>query len=124
MPVAHPVATARPTPAARTGLVLAGALAALQLVLIVPQVPSDPTPVFIAIIVLSVVCLAAIPVAWRGAAWARNTVVVACVLPALSAVPAFFIPGLGTGAVVGAAVGIVWALLAAGLVLRAPRPAL
>lgn len=124
MSVARPVAPARPTPAARTGLVLAGALAVLQLVMFVPQLPSDPTPVFIAIIALSVVCLAAIPVAWKGVPWARNTVVAACVLPALSAVPAFFIPGLGVGAVVGAAVGIVWALLAAGLVLRAPRPAL
>jgi hypothetical protein len=123
MSVAQPVATARPTPAARIGLALAGALAVLQLVSFVPQLASDPSAVFIAITVAGVVCLAAIPLAWRGVLWARNTVVAACVLPALTAVPAFFIPGLEAAAVVGAAVGILLALFAAGLVLHGPGPA-
>lgn len=107
---------------ARIGLVIAAALAVTDIVSFAPDAVRQLDASFIAITVLCVVSLAALPAAWLGASWARITVVVTCLLPALSGVPAFFIAGIPTAGVVAAAAGLVLAFTVAVLVLGARRP--
>lgn len=112
--------------ASRVGLALAVAYAVVTLVQFAPAGIRDGDWLFIATAAVALVCLVTVPFAWRGAIWARITVVVTCLLPALSGVPAFFLPGLPAAAIVSAAVGLVWAVVAAVLVLtpglRRPLP--
>ncbi|MEU6414864.1 hypothetical protein [Microbispora sp. NPDC046933] len=104
----------------RVGLVLAGVLAIGDIVTSIPQFADDPV-VPLAVVVLGLLSLAATPFAWAGATWARNVVIVARVLAALTAVPAFFLPGLPAGWVVAAASGIVLSLVVAVLLLAGTR---
>ena len=110
----------RPSLAARIGLVLAGVLAAGDIITSVPQLADDPVIPF-AVILVGVVTLAGVPFAWRGAAWARLTVVVTRVLSALSAVPAFVVPGVPAGWIAAAVAGIALSLTAVVLVLIPAR---
>ncbi len=110
----------RPSLAARIGLVLAGVLAAGDIVTSVPQFADDPV-IPAAVVLAGIITLAAVPFAWRGAARARLAVVVTRVLSALSAVPAFVVPDVPSGWIAAAVAGIALSLTAVVLVLIPAR---
>jgi hypothetical protein len=108
---------------ARIGLVLAAVLAVLQLVTYIPMFGEEIVMPAV-LTAVNVAALAATVPAWRGAVWARVAVVVATVISALTALPAFFIPGVPVEGRIAASVGILLALGVTVLLLpRADRPA-
>ena len=105
---------------ARIGLVLAALLGAADVMLGLSQLDGShtiPTGISAFVIAAGVVTIGAVPFAWRGAAWAPWLIIAARVVSALTALPAFFVPGVPAGFVVGAAVGIALAVLVAILLL-------
>ncbi len=117
--------TVRPVSAlGKTGIIIAVLLAVADIITGATQLGADatlPLEVAVGIIVAGVVTLVVAPFAWRGARWAAIVVVVVRLLSALSAVPAFFVPGLEPGIVIVAAVGIIVAVVAAALILLGQR---
>ena len=67
--------------------------------------------------------LVAIPFGWRGAGWATGLIIATRLLSALSALPAFLVPGVPVGFVVGAATGMTLAGLVTALLLVLPKRA-
>jgi hypothetical protein len=106
----------------RVGLVMGALLAVADMVFWAAQFADGPL-LPISFIVVSLVSLVATPFAWRGAPWARLTVITTRILAALSAVPAFFFPSAPAGAVVAAGVGIGLQALVVVLLLIGPRSA-
>jgi hypothetical protein len=103
----------------RTGLVLAGLLGALDIAGGISQLSGDsllPVGVAVATIVLGAATLALIPFAWRGARWAGWTIAAVRVASALTGLPAFFVAGVPTAAVIAASTGIVLAVIVTALI--------
>ena len=108
--------------ALRVGLVLAGILALLQIQTGVGLFRAEGFSASSALlVVVPLVALAAIVFAWRGSFQARLVVIVASLIPALSALPAYFVPDLPASAVIAASLGIFWALVVTVLLLVPPR---
>lgn len=108
----------------RIGLVIAGLLALGDIVTGATQLGADatlPIEVAITVIVAGVATLVLLPFAWRARRWASIAVVVIRVLSALTAVPAFFVPGLEPTLVIVAAAGIVVSVAAAAFILLGSR---
>ncbi len=121
----HTVSTrnkARSTLSARIGLVLAGLLALGQAWTGADQLP-DGLAFPLVIFAICGVALIAIPFAWGGSAKARVVVVVATVLPALTGLPAFFVPDVPNAFRLAAAAGILLSVLVAVLLFARPRAA-
>ena len=116
----HSVPVRRPrTGVLRTGLLLAGLLGALDIAGGIAQLSSVgtlPLAVAVAMIVLGAATLALIPFAWRGARWAGWTIATMRAASALTGVPAFFVAGVPTAAVIAASTGIVLAVIVAALI--------
>ncbi|GAA4557614.1 hypothetical protein [Planotetraspora kaengkrachanensis] len=108
-----------PIPApARWGLVIAAMCAGSDIAVSVHRLPSGSvTPAVV--LGLAVLTLAAIPAAWRGAVWARNTVVSAQALTAVTGVPAFVLPAVPPLDVVISAARLGVAVAVAALLLTA-----
>lgn len=106
----------------RAGLIVLSLLALVDLSTPLTTDGSHP-PMSIALIGaglgLASVVLAVL--AWRGRPWAAVGLVVIRVLSALSAVPAFFEPGVPGAAMIAAGIGIVFTLVGVGLVLAGIR---
>ena len=103
----------------RTGLILAGVLGALDIAGGIAQLSSVgllPVVVAVAMIVFGAATLALIPFAWRGARWAGWTIATTRVTSALTGLPAFFVAGVPTAAVIAASTGIVLAVIVAALI--------
>jgi hypothetical protein len=106
----------------RIGLVLGGILSALQISTGVGLWRAESLSVDAAVLVLgAVVALVAIVFAWRGSFAARLVTVVACLVPALMGLPAYFNPDIPPAAIVAVSVGILWALVVAVLLLLPGR---
>lgn len=106
----------------RIGLVLGGILSALQISTGVGLWRAEGLSVDVAVLVLVArVALMAIVLAWRGSFAARLVTVVACLVPALMGLPAYFIDDIPPGAVLAVSVGILWALAVAVLLLLPGR---
>ena len=113
---------ARSTPSTRVGLVLAGLLAFAQAWTGADQLP-DGLAFPLVIFVITAAAVVAIPFAWRGSAKARVVVVVATVLPALTGLPAFFLPDVPNVFRLAAATGILLSVVVAVLLFARPRVA-
>lgn len=118
---AGPVTSTRKTTTpARVGLVLAALLAIGDVIVGVAQLDPDqtiPGSISLLIIAAGAATLVAIPFSWRGAGWATGLVIATRLLSALSALPAFVVPGVPAGFVVGAATGMALAGLVTVLLL-------
>jgi hypothetical protein len=118
-------APARPRstpPLVRVGLVLGGILSALQISTGVGLWQAEGFSIDVAILVLvAVVALVSIVFAWRGSFPARVVTVVACLVPALMGLPAYFVDDIPPGAVLAVSVGILLALVVAVLLLLPGR---
>lgn len=106
--------------ASTIGLGLAVLLGVGDIVVAVPQFADDLVMPLI-YVVFSVLTLASVPFAWRGAGWARILIIVTRLLAALLGVPAFFVPDVPAGWVAGAAGGILLAVLLTVLLLVGAR---
>lgn len=123
------IAPARPARLAtigRVGLVIAAILAASDLVggvmsLIVTGEQSLPLPVAVFVLAAGAATLVLLPIAWRGVRPAIIALIVIRLLSALTAVPAFLVPGVPAGMVVLASVGILVTVAAAALVVLGMR---
>jgi hypothetical protein len=110
--------------ARRIGLILAAVLAAGDLITALSQfASSDAFGVAISagILVAAIATLALVPLSWGGRRWSSITIVVLRLVSAVTALPAFFFPGVPTTFVVLAAVGLVLAVASAVLVLIGMR---
>ena len=109
----------------RAGLIVLGLLSIADLVLpLVTDGEHPPMAVAVVASLIGLVSLALIVSAWRGARRAVIPLVVLRVLSALTAVPAFFEPGVPSAVIAAVAAGI--ALTAPGVALVLPalrRPA-
>ena len=107
----------------RIGLGLAALLAVGDVAAGIVLFGGDPTSTAVAVFgwFMALATFAALPAGWRGAGRALRTVAVTRLLGALTAVPAYFVPGVPTGLVITAAVTVLAAVLAAVLILRAAR---
>jgi hypothetical protein len=122
-------ATGTPPATVKVGLVLAGLLGLADIAGGISQLTSDallPMVVAATAIGLGVLTVVLVPFAWRGAGWASWTIIGTRAVSAMTALPAFFVPGVPAAAVIAATVGIALAVLAIALMLvrgRAPVPA-
>lgn len=106
----------------RAGLIVLGLLAAADLAgPLLTDGEHPPMAIAMAGAVVGLVSLVMIVFAARGSGRATITLVVLRALAALSAVPAFFEPGVPAGARVFAGAGIVLTVLGIGLVLTPSR---
>lgn len=106
----------------RIGLVLGGILSALQISTGIGLWRAEGLSADVAVLVLvAVVALVAIVFAWRGSFAGRLVTVVACLVPALMGLPAYFVDDIPPGAVLAVSVGILWALAVAVLLLLPGR---
>jgi hypothetical protein len=112
----------------RVGLVLAALLGLVDVIGGISQLGPDallPFAVAATTIVLGLITIVVVPFAWPGAGWASWTVIVTRAVAAMTALPAFFVPGVPVPAVIAAAVTISVTVLAIVLILmrgRAPLP--
>ena len=109
----------------KAGLVLAAILGVLDIGLIAGAGDFPPREVALAAVAFGVVTLVAVWLGWRGSRPALAVVIVARLLSALSAVPAFFVADVPAAAQVAAgavivATAVCVALLAGGLRRRSP----
>lgn len=103
------------------GLISLGDLAAPLLT------DGETPPLFIALIgsALGLISLIMVVLAWRGRTWAAVTLVVVRLLSALTAVPAFLVPGVPAGPMTLAGIAITATLVGVVLVFAGlRRPAL
>lgn len=119
--IASPVATEPSRPGLlRTGLIIAAVLAAGDLVVSVGQIAgSDPVAlvVTVAVVIAAIATLVLVPFAWNGRRGPAFAIAVLRPLSALTALPAFFFPGVPAAFVALAASGILVAAAAAALIL-------
>ena len=73
------------------------------------------------LIAVPVVALVAIVLAWRGSFPARLVTVAACLAPALTGLPVYFVPDVPPGAIISVSIGIFCALVVAVLLLLPGR---
>jgi len=110
--------------AARVGLVLAALLGLADIVGGMTQFGADAVLPIAAVLVaigLGVATLVLVAVAWRGAGWAIWSVIVLRAVSALTALPAFFLPGVPAEAVITATAAIAVTVLAIALILMGGR---
>jgi hypothetical protein len=109
-----------------TGLVIAGLLALGDIATpFVGDGEHPPMAIGIACAVLGLISVVGIVQAWRGSRGWVTAIIVTRLLSAVAALPAFFVDGVPAGAVAGAAVGVVLALVSVALIApRLRRPAL
>ena len=106
----------------RIGLVLGAVLSALQIITGVGLWRAEGFSVSAAVLVaVPIVALVAIVFAWRGSFAARLVTIVACLVPALTGLPVYFISDIPAEAVISVSIGIFWALLVAVLLLLPGR---
>ena len=106
----------------RIGLVLGAVLSALQIITGVGLWRAEGFSVGAAVLVaVPIVALVAIVFAWRGSFAARLVTIVACLVPALTGLPVYFISDIPAEAVISVSIGIFWALLVAVLLLLPGR---
>ena len=106
----------------RIGLVLGAVLSALQIITGVGLWRAEGFNVGAAVLVaVPIVALVAIVFAWRGSFAARLVTIVACLVPALTGLPVYFISDIPAEAVISVSIGIFWALLVAALLLLPGR---
>ena len=112
----------RSTIPARVGLVLGGILSALQIQTGVSLWAAEGASVSAAVLIaVPVVALVAIVLAWRGSFPARLVTVAACLAPALTGLPVYFVPDVPPGAIISVSIGIFCALVVAVLLLLPGR---
>src|SRR6188768_201247 len=106
------------TSVSRAGLIVLGLLSLVSLSSPLWTDGQHP-PMMIALIDagIGLICLILVALAWPGRTWAAITVVVLRLLMALTAVPAFLVPGVPTGSMITAGVGIGFTVVGAALVL-------
>ncbi|CAN5314216.1 hypothetical protein BH10ACT7_BH10ACT7_14110 [soil metagenome] len=113
--------TTRISVVGRIGLVIAGLLAVGDIVTGIQAFSGAeqalPLPVGVFVLVAGVTTLVLLPFAWIGRRWAVIVLVVVRGLSALTALPAFFVPGVPSFAIIAAAVGILVTAVAIVLVL-------
>jgi TRAP-type C4-dicarboxylate transport system permease small subunit len=113
----------------KVGLVLAALLGLADIAGGISQLASDallPVVVAATAIGLGAITVVLVPFAWCGAGWPSWTIIATRALSTLTALPAFFVPGVPAAAVIAATVGIALAVLAIVLILmrgRTPVPA-
>ncbi|MGB4778962.1 MAG: hypothetical protein WBP48_11420, partial [Microbacterium sp.] len=103
----------------RSGLILAGILAVLDIGAAIVQFGGGdlfPTVVAVVMVVLGAATLVLVALAWRGSRWAAWTAAGLRLASALTGLPAFFVEGVPAGAVIAAASGIVLAVAAGALI--------
>jgi hypothetical protein len=108
------------TPLLTAGLVLAALLGAADLA--TPFVTDgEHPPIVIALLAaaLGLATLVALVPAWRGGRGAGWVVLATRLVSAVTALPAFVVPGVPAPAVLAAGVGVAVTLLAAGLIVAA-----
>jgi hypothetical protein len=103
----------------RTGLVLAILLGLGDLALPFGGGDVPPLPVAIRTGVLGLITIVAAILGWRGSRAARLTVIVARVMSAATALPAFFVPDVPAAARIVAAIVVVLTVAVVGLVVAA-----
>ncbi|GII57356.1 hypothetical protein Pth03_57450 [Planotetraspora thailandica] len=103
---------------ARWGFVIAAICAGSDVAVSVHRLPSESI-VTAVVLGFALLTLAAIPPAWRGVVWARNTVVSTQALTAVTGVPAFVLPAVPPFDVIVSAARLVVALVVAVLLLTA-----
>jgi hypothetical protein len=110
------------THVSRAGLIVLGLLSLVSLSSPLWTDGQHP-PMMIALIDAGVglICIILIALAWPGRLWAAITVVVMRLLVALTAVPAFLVPGVPTGPMIAAGLGIGFTVLGAALVFAGLR---
>ena len=110
--------------ARHVGLVLAAVLAVGDVIGAFSQFASSDafgTSISAGILVAAIATLALVPLSWNGRRWSSIVVVVLRLLSALTALPAFFFPGVPAPLVVLAAIVLVLAVAVAVLVLLGMR---
>jgi hypothetical protein len=110
------------TRVSRAGLIVLGVLSLVSLSSPLWTDGQHP-PMMIALIDagFGLICIILVALAWPGRLWAAIAAVVLRLLMALTAVPAFLVPGVPAGAMISAGVGIGLTVVGAALVLAGVR---